>query len=157
MRRVEESVLLPGAPAAVWGRLASPDFCRALAEAIGLSRRAKMEARDCGDGGSLRTGSELLFQKADGKAVMRWRVSECLPEKMLSLAASDHGQGLSSYDASFEFRLEPEGDGDRTRVRASMYLLLTKSAMELVSLLLPVRWIYARALRKALARLRPLS
>ncbi|MBI5244971.1 MAG: SRPBCC family protein [Elusimicrobia bacterium] len=154
MRCVEASIFVPSGPMPVWERIASADFCEAAVRALGGPGRLKREVSNSDDGKSLKVGTEIAFQKTNGRPWMRWRVEEFLPGKRLTLAASDHSLGLSSYDVTLEFRLESEEDCDRTKVMASLYVLLKNGVMELATLVLPVRWLYARGLRKLLSRLR---
>jgi hypothetical protein len=151
MRKMESAIVIQKSPRVVWERLRSPDCWQEMTDAF-ASRRAAFRCVPLG-GTAIGVGTEVDLTTSRGKPVLRWRVSEWSPLRSLELAGGQPESRFNPFQMMLRFQLE-ELDADTTRVTASLVLIFLSRVLELFSLVLPVGFLYARGLKRALTRLR---
>ncbi|MFA6029179.1 MAG: hypothetical protein WC969_04920 [Elusimicrobiota bacterium] len=150
MRPVKTEVLLSQSPAELWKRLARPEFCLTLSHALRACRGgASVKLHGAGSPPAFAAGARVAVLDArGGRESFSWDIRTCEPPYRLELAVRkekgffDAGEFICSLEL-----LEAPAKG--TRVQAEVFAVMFRAPLELLSLLVPVRWLYARAVRKA--------
>jgi hypothetical protein len=150
MRKVESSVVVRQAPRDVWARLSRPEAWQHLTEAFAGRTNAYRYVVVGDPRGVLGVGSDVDVQTPKGKPIMRWRVSEWAPPSSLELSVNEAERMLTPFHMLLRFQLE-ELDDDATRLTASLVIVYMNRLLEILSLVLPVGFMYSRGLNRALA------
>lgn len=153
MRSVEASLLIQAPRSELWRRLCAVRGWESLARAYsGWGSRLQCVALPASEGAA-REGLELELRSAAGKPLLRARVSAFEPPGRIEWTLTREGSRLGSFHLLLSCRLR-ETDQDKTRVDLSMMLLFSSWLLEVLSLLLPIRFLYRRRLMRALNSLR---
>lgn len=97
-------------------------------------------------------GAELLLKNRRGRTLLRWKVAEWAPPSRLALAGREPGS-IRGFQASLALTLTPRAQGP-TSAEIAFVLILENLALEFLTFLLPVRWLYGRCLDRMLRALR---
>lgn len=98
-------------------------------------------------------GTELTVSRSSGPPLMRCRIAWWDPLRGFTVAAQSGGW-LTAYHGTFTLRLS-ELDESLTSMELSMQCVFLNRFVELVSLLLPVGFLYHRRLGKVLGLIAP--
>ncbi|HAH06067.1 MAG TPA: hypothetical protein DCM05_05985 [Elusimicrobia bacterium] len=154
MTVIQRALDIPVPISKVWSWLMDVRSWDALSdEFIGSKGRYRHRALPGPDGGSALTGgSEVQMLDRKDREFLRWKVTDWEPPRRLSYSAGMAGW-LHGFNFQLSYGLEAEAEGV-TKVRADLLLVYTNPILEVLSLVLPVRYFYGRSLQRTLVRMR---
>jgi len=153
MRKVEGSIVIHQGTRDLWARISRPECWQQLTEAFS-GRPGAYRYIPVGDAsGVVGVGSEVDVQTPKGRPIMRWRVSEWAPPQSLELSVNESQRMLTPFHMLLRFQLE-ELDDDTTRLTMSLVIIYMNRLLEIMSLVLPVGFMYSRGVRRALTSLK---
>ncbi len=153
MRSVEAALTLPAPRPQIWRRVSTVRGWETLARAFaGWGSRVQCAVLQ-GPDDTAREGLELEVRSAAGRPLLRARVSSFEPPGRIEWTLTREDSRLGSFHLLLSCRLQ-EADRDSTRVEVGMMLLFSSRLLEILSLLIPIRFFYRRRLARTLETLR---
>lgn len=149
VRGVRRAIEVPRPPEEVWAwwqDMANWDaFFNALAGYKALRHRVAS-----GSGPTLVVAADT----PSGRARFLWKVTDWEPPRRLSLSLDPGRKSAGSLmGLTLRFDGPKAGQPGNTRVECSLRIILRNRLLELASLLLPIHWVYATMLDRALRHL----
>lgn len=155
MRRIEASLLIKKRIREVWRQTSSlqnwQDFSEQFAGGGFRFRFSVVE----GPRDPMAEGTRIAVTDPNGHPLMKCKLSQWDPPRRFEMTASHHGF-LTGYRLLISFSLS-ELDDELTRAELALVAMFANRAVELLSLLLPVGFLYRRRLERVLLRLRAMA
>lgn len=156
MRSVTANRLIPKNTDEVWKNLCRPGYFGLFINSFSPLPKTynhRLTKKDGSGGDSLEMGDTIELRTKGGKHVLFLQVDTWEPEKSLSLVnKGPDGERDKKYIMKISFTLTQYGEG-RTRVKTELVMILLNGFLETVSLLMPLGFVHAFCLGRALRKL----
>jgi len=154
MTGIQRALEIPAPIGKVWAWLMDVRNWDALSdEFIGSRGRYHHRAVPAADGGSaLSGGSEVRMLDKKDREFLRWKVTDWEPPRRLAYSGGMGGR-LHGFNFQLSYLLETETEGI-TKVSGDLLLVYANPALEILSLILPIRHFYGKSLYRMLLKMR---